>query len=155
MGLMNREQWRHRPGEQDTVGEGEAETDWKNTIETYTPLLAKWINWRFAARHRALKPGALWQARGWGEVGGGFTREGSYVYLWLTHGDVWQKPIQHCKAIILQLKTNEMILKRLCLKVIIMAYWVEMEAQRIGKRLLQWIIRPGVKWVDSRYNFDI
>ena len=28
----------------------------------------------------------------------------SYVYLWLIHVDVWQKPIQCCKAIILQLK---------------------------------------------------
>ena len=28
----------------------------------------------------------------------------SYACLWLTHVDVWQKPTQHCKAIILQLK---------------------------------------------------
>ena len=26
------------------------------------------------------------------EVGGRFEREGTYVYLWLTHVDVWQKP---------------------------------------------------------------
>ena len=32
--------------------------------------------------------------------------EGTYVYLWLTRVDVWQKPTQCCKAIILQLKTN-------------------------------------------------
>ena len=38
------------------------------------------------------------------EVGGRFKREGAYVYLWLIHVDVWQKPTQHCKAIILQLK---------------------------------------------------
>ena len=31
-------------------------------------------------------------------------REGMYIYLWLNHVVVWQKPIQHCKAIILQLK---------------------------------------------------
>ena len=30
--------------------------------------------------------------------------EGIYVYLWLIHVDVWQKPIQHCNTIILQLK---------------------------------------------------
>ena len=29
-----------------------------------------------------------------------------YVYLWLIHVDVWQKPTQYCKAIILQLKMN-------------------------------------------------
>ena len=36
--------------------------------------------------------------------GGRFRKERSYVYLWLIHIDVWQKPTQHCKAIILQLK---------------------------------------------------
>ena len=35
-------------------------------------------------------------------------REETYVYLWLTHVDVWQKPIQYCKAIILQLKINKL-----------------------------------------------
>ena len=33
-----------------------------------------------------------------------FRREGPYVYLWLTHVDVWHKPAQYCKAIILKLK---------------------------------------------------
>ena len=33
-------------------------------------------------------------------------REETYVYLWLIHADVWQKPTQYCKAIILQLKLN-------------------------------------------------
>ena len=42
---------------------------------------------------------------GW-EVGGGFRKEGIYAYLWLIHVDVWQKPIQHCNAIILQIKMN-------------------------------------------------
>ena len=40
---------------------------------------------------------------GW-EVGRRFKREGTYIYLWLIHVDVWQKPIQHCNTIILQLK---------------------------------------------------
>ena len=40
------------------------------------------------------------------EVGGMFKTEGTYVYLWLIHADVWQKPIQYYKAIILQLKIN-------------------------------------------------
>ena len=42
---------------------------------------------------------------GW-EVGGSFKREGTYVYLWLIHVDVWQKPTQFCEAIILQLKSK-------------------------------------------------
>ena len=38
------------------------------------------------------------------EVRGRFKRENTYVYLWLIHADIWQKPSQYCKAIILQLK---------------------------------------------------
>ena len=34
-------------------------------------------------------------------------KQGIYVYLWLIHIDVWQKPTQYCKAIILQLKINK------------------------------------------------
>ena len=40
---------------------------------------------------------------GW-EVRGRFKRERSHICLWLTRVEVWQKPAQHCKAIILQLK---------------------------------------------------
>ena len=29
------------------------------------------------------------------------------VYLWLIHADVWQKPTQHCRTLILQLKINQ------------------------------------------------
>ena len=38
---------------------------------------------------------------GGGVVGGGFTREGIYVYLWLIYAVVQQKATQYCKAIIL------------------------------------------------------
>ena len=58
--------------------------------------------WEFAIWCRELKPG-LWPT--WG-VGERFKREGPYVYLWLVHIDVWQKPTQYCKAIILQFKIN-------------------------------------------------
>ena len=37
-------------------------------------------------------------------MGGRFSREGPYEYLWLIHVDVWQKITKFCKAIILQLK---------------------------------------------------
>ena len=37
------------------------------------------------------------------EMRGRFKREGTYIYLWLIHVDVWQKPIRFCKAIIFQL----------------------------------------------------
>ena len=42
------------------------------------------------------------------EVGGRFEREGTEVYLQLTHGDVWQKPTKYGKAIILQFKINKL-----------------------------------------------
>ena len=47
---------------------------------------------------------------GW-EVGWRFKREWTYVYLWLIYVDVWQKPTQHYKAIILQLKINNFLKK--------------------------------------------
>jgi len=43
------------------------------------------------------------------ETGGRFKREGTWVYLWLTDVDVWWKPTQYCKEIILQLKINQFI----------------------------------------------
>ena len=48
---------------------------------------------------------------GW-EVGRRFKRDRTYIYiyiyihLWVIHADVWQKPIQYCKAIILQLEIH-------------------------------------------------
>ena len=42
---------------------------------------------------------------GWREVQEG----GAIVYIWLIHGDIWQKPIQYCKAIVLQLKVNKLM----------------------------------------------
>ena len=42
---------------------------------------------------------------GWdGEGGARSKRVGTYVHLWLIDADVWQKPAQYCKAVILQLK---------------------------------------------------
>ena len=37
-------------------------------------------------------------------MGGNFKREGTRVYLRLIDAEVWQKPTQYCKAVILQLK---------------------------------------------------
>ena len=39
-------------------------------------------------------------------MGRRFKRKGIYAYLWLIHIAVWQKPKEHCKTIILQLKIN-------------------------------------------------
>ena len=40
---------------------------------------------------------------GW-EVERRLKREEMYVYFWLIHADIWQKPTQHHKAIVPQLK---------------------------------------------------
>ena len=48
---------------------------------------------------------------GW-EMGGRFKREGTCIYLWLIHVDIWQKPIQYCKGIILQVKINKLKKKK-------------------------------------------
>ena len=43
---------------------------------------------------------------GWGgeaRRGRGFKREGTHVCLWPIHVDIWQRPSQYCKIIILQL----------------------------------------------------
>ena len=42
---------------------------------------------------------------GW-EVEERFKREGTFVYIWLIHFDVWQKPIQYFNTIILPLKIS-------------------------------------------------
>ena len=46
---------------------------------------------------------------GWDGLGGEreAQRAGKCVFLQLIHVDVWQKPTQYCKAIILQLKINK------------------------------------------------
>ena len=63
---------------------------------------------------QVLRAGALGRPRGmgWGgrqERGSGW---GTHVNAWLIHVSVWQKPLQYCKVIRLQLiKINEKINK--------------------------------------------
>ena len=51
---------------------------------------------------------------GWDEGGRGrgFRMDGTWIYLWLIHVDVWQKPTQYPKAIILQLKVSKLKKKK-------------------------------------------
>ena len=59
---------------------------------------------------QVLRPGALGRPRGigWRERWEGGLGWGIHVYPWLIHVNVWQKPLQYCKAISLQLiKINE------------------------------------------------
>ena len=56
--------------------------------------------WEFAVWHGDLNPVLLDNPRGREVQNEGET----YVYPWLFHVDVWQKPVQYCKAFILQLE---------------------------------------------------
>ena len=63
---------------------------------------------------QVLGPGALGRPRGmgWGGRWDGGSGWGTHVNLWLIHVNVWQKPLQYCEVIILQLiKINEKKLK--------------------------------------------
>ena len=61
---------------------------------------------RFDAWDRMLRTGALgWPwGMGWGGKQEGCSGFGTHVHPWLIHVNVWQKPLQHCKVISLQLK---------------------------------------------------
>ena len=59
---------------------------------------------------QVLRAGALGRPRGmgWGGRQEGGSEWGTYVNPWLIHVNVWQKPLQYCKVISLQLiKINE------------------------------------------------
>ena len=53
---------------------------------------------------QVLRPGALGRPRGmgWGGRREGGSGWGTHVNPWLIHGNVWQKPLQYCKVISLQ-----------------------------------------------------
>ena len=74
---------------------------WENSIETCILSRVKQIT----------SPGWMHETSAWawctGKTQWGIGR-GIHVYLWLIHVNVWQKPLQYCKVISLQLiKINE------------------------------------------------
>ena len=59
---------------------------------------------------QVLRAGALEDPEGWKGEGGrrGGSGWGTHVNPWLIHVNVWQKPLQYCKVISLQvIKINE------------------------------------------------
>ena len=74
------------PGEE---GEGEMYGD--SNTETYITICKIDSLWQFALCLKGLKQGLCNPE---GRDGEGDGREGTYVYLWLIHVDVWQKPTQ-------------------------------------------------------------
>ena len=91
----------------DSVGEGEGRMIWENSIETCILPYVKQIA-SSGLRHETGRSGPVhWDdPGGWDrEEGGRGIQYGGYMY---THGwfmsNVWQKPLQYCKVISLQLK---------------------------------------------------
>ena len=89
--------------------EGEGGVYGKSNMKTYITICKMDSQWYFAVCLRELKWGSVTTQRVEmrREVGGMFKRERTYVYLWLIHVEVWQKPTQYCKAIILRLNINK------------------------------------------------
>ena len=87
--LFAGQQWRNRHREQ-TYGHGErggeGEMDGESNMETYITICKIDSQWEFAMSH-VTQRGALYQPRGvgWGEMGGSFKMQGTYVCLWLIH----------------------------------------------------------------------
>ena len=70
-----------------------------------------WTMWnRWPVQVQCMKQGTqsqctgitLWM--GWGRMWRGGSGWGTHVHPWLIHVSVWQKPLQYCKVISLQLK---------------------------------------------------
>ena len=83
----------------DSVGEGEGGMFQENSIETCILSRVKQIT----------SPGWMHETSAWGWCTGwrrrweGGSGWGVHVNPWLIHVSVWQKPLQYCKAISLQL----------------------------------------------------
>ena len=90
----------------DSVGEGEGGMTWENSIETCILSCETDHQSGFDAWDRVLRAGALgWPwGMGWGGRWEGDSGWGTHVHPWLIHVNVWQKPLQYCKVISLQLK---------------------------------------------------
>ena len=89
------------------MGEGEGGTIWENSIETCILSYVKQIASPGSMHETGCSRLVHWDdPEGWdGEEGGrGSSGWGTHVHPWWIHVNVWQKPIQYCKVISLQLK---------------------------------------------------
>ena len=88
------------------MGENKGGMIWENGIETCILSYVKWI----------ASPGSMQRQGVWGWCTGMTQRDGmrreweggsgwrTHVHPWLIHVNVWQKPLQYCEVISLQLK---------------------------------------------------
>ena len=96
MNLFAGQQWRsrHRTDLQTWQGEErEGETYGESNMETSITICKTDSQWEFAVWLRKLQPGLWDNLEGWEEVRGGreVQKDGTYVYLWLIHVDIWQE----------------------------------------------------------------
>ena len=94
----------------DSVGEGEGGMFWENNIETSILSRVKQITspgWMHETNAQGRCTGKTQRDQMGKEAGGGLGW-GTHVNPWLIHVSVWQKPLQYCKVVSLQLmKINE------------------------------------------------
>ena len=83
----------------DSVGEGKGGMICENSIETWILSYVKLITSPGSIHETGCSGLVHWDdPEGW-EGGSGW---GTYVHPWLTHVNVWQKPLQYCKVISVQ-----------------------------------------------------
>ena len=99
----------------DSVGEGKGGMIWENSIETCILSNVKQIaspGWMHETSARGWCTGKT-PRNGMGRGLEGGSGWGIHVNPWLIHINVWQKPLQYCKVISLQLiKINEKKIKK-------------------------------------------
>ena len=110
--LSVRQQKRHRYKEQTSglCGRRRGWDDWREQHwNMYITICETDDQSKFDAWNGALKAGALGQPRrmGWGERREGSSGWQTHLHPRLIHVSVWQKPLQCCKVISLQLKLKK------------------------------------------------
>ena len=85
----------------DTLGEGEGGVNGEQRGSVYMTVCKTDNQWAFAVPRKELSPALCDSLEGW-EMGGVFRSNRTYVNLWLIHVDVWQRPTQYYRAIVLQ-----------------------------------------------------
>ena len=88
-----------------TLGEGEGGMICENSIETCILLYVKQIVSPGSMHETGCSGPVHWDdPERWGGRWEGDSGWGTDVHPWLIHINVWQKPLQYCKVISLQLK---------------------------------------------------
>ena len=96
-------------------------------------------------------------------VGGRFKREGTYIYQWLRHVGIWQKPEQYCNypPIKNNFFKNEMstFLKLSCLSYFPYVYYSDSSRKQLGESLsevqvIKYLISLSLYYFEKK-GFDL